>query len=225
VTSPVARRVLEQLFNMADCQTDRSEISSYGRDFSPQDVDYTYQLRRRLRESTLAAQLAAGPCAIPDISEAVSGLPAVLLRLGQPRTLEQYVKYLVVNLDWVLEPASIPDWRSQVHWGCLEAFASTLGLGRYAHDRWRLVAVIAVLLLWVGFLTICYFCIGWLLLFIALSLVLYGLSAAPRIAGRGCSLPVQRLIHTTELYWYLRQALSDSGFPDDQLPDPGVPHP
>lgn len=209
---------------MADCQTDRCEISSYGRDFSPQDVEYTYRLRRRLRESTLAAQLAAGPCAIPDISEAASGVQAVMLRLSKPRTLEQYVNYLVVNLDWVLEPASLPDWRSQVNWGCIEAIASVFGLGRYTQDRWRLIAIIVLLLIWAGFQTICYFSFGWLLLFLALSLVLYGLSAARRIARHGCSLPVQRIIHATELYWYLRQAFSDSGFPDGQLPDPGAPH-
>jgi hypothetical protein len=204
VTSPVARRVLAQLFNLNDCKTDLREISDYGAELTPDDVKYAFWMRSRLRSSTLAQQLAAGPCAIPDVAVVASGWLAAFLRFFKPRTVEQYVNYVVVNLDWVLEPASPPDWRSQFNWGLLVGLATLMTF--VSGKVFRMIHS------------------SWLLLWIAFPFLIISIAISSSRAQRGSRLSVRRMIHATELYWYLRQAYSDIGFPDEQLPDPSAPH-
>jgi hypothetical protein len=202
VTSPVARRVLVQLFNSPYCKSDRADISDYGAGFSSGDLEYAHWLRNRLRNSTLAAQLAAGSDAIPEIADAVEGVLAQYLKQFKPRTVEQYVDYLAINLKWVLEPSTKPDLRPYIINGLFLAAWVVLVM---ASNIQPLVVS------------------GLLSLVMALFAVVIIVVKYSRIR-RGSRQNILQEIHTTELYWHLRQVYSDSGFPDASLPDPAHPH-
>ncbi len=87
VTSPVARRVLVQLFNSPYCKTDRADISDYGAEFSSGDVEYALWLRARCGLQPWR-RTRRGPDAIPEIADAVEGLTAQYLKQFKPHTLD-----------------------------------------------------------------------------------------------------------------------------------------
>lgn len=202
VTSPVARRVLDQLAGYLDCFTDDlllDHLEELEQDLRMRGFGELWQ---KLCASSLAEQLAAGPGSLPDISRALPWPYAQFQRWLRPGGLEGQVVLLIRHLDWYVCPrerAPVP--KEVLTFGVLGITATACTLGSTI-ARWVTAGSGSGALAWMDAVPLSMM----LLVLMAFGCAIWQALTPRRPRNRGFS-PSMR--NVTALFHYLRWAYAD----------------